>query len=46
LIEVKRGISSNATVPVGHRYKPGVYFAEVIQGNSKITLKLMKDASD
>jgi uncharacterized delta-60 repeat protein len=44
VVEVKGGITSNTTVPIGHTYRPGVYFAEVIQDGKRVTLKLVKGA--
>lgn len=42
VMETKQGIAPNSTVPVGHNYKAGVYFAEIAQENKRITLKLVK----
>jgi hypothetical protein len=46
-----KGIASNTTVPVGHSYRPGVYYAEVLtlklpimQDGKRVTLKLVKGA--
>ena len=33
----------NSTLQVGASYRPGVYFAEVTQGNQKVILKLIKE---
>ena len=42
LLEVKTGLSANGTVKVAASYKAGIYFAELIQGNKKVRLKLLK----
>jgi hypothetical protein len=42
VVEEKGRISSNTTLTIGRTYGPGVYFAEVIQGNRKATVKLVK----
>lgn len=41
-VEAKAGISANGSVSVGHNYRPGVYFAELLQGKQKVTMKLLK----
>jgi hypothetical protein len=42
VVEVRQGIASNTTVPVGRSYRPGVYYAEVLQDGKRVTLKLVK----
>jgi hypothetical protein len=42
ILEVKTGLSSNGTVQVAGTYRPGIYFAELVQGNKIIRLKLLK----
>jgi hypothetical protein len=42
VVENKRGLAANSKVEVGHHYRPGVYHAELIQGNHHILLKLVK----
>jgi hypothetical protein len=44
VVEVRQGIASNATVPVGRTYRPGVYVAEVLQEGKRATVKLIKGA--
>jgi hypothetical protein len=44
MIEVKQGIAANGTIPIGHQYRPGVYYAEVLQNGKKATVKLVKTA--
>jgi hypothetical protein len=41
VVEV-RIISPNETITLGAMYRPGVYFAEVIQGKHKASIKLVK----
>jgi hypothetical protein len=43
-VEGKSGLASNTTLKVGHSYRPGVYFAQVLQGGKMVTLKLIKQA--
>jgi hypothetical protein len=43
LIEVKQ-FAPNVANRFGHAYKPGVYYAEVLIGNRKQTLKLLKSS--
>jgi uncharacterized protein YccT (UPF0319 family) len=42
VIEVRQGIAANSTLPIGHNYKPGVYYAEVLQEGKRATVTLMK----
>lgn len=41
-LEVKTGLSPNGTVQVAGTYRPGIYFAELTQGDKKVRLKLLK----
>jgi hypothetical protein len=45
VVELKQGIAANTTVPVGHSYGPGVYFAEVLQDGKRAVVKLVKGAT-
>jgi len=42
ILDVKTGLSPNGTVQVAGTYRPGIYFAELIQGDKKVRLKLLK----
>jgi N-acetylneuraminic acid mutarotase len=42
VVEVKAGIAPNTTVPIGHSYRPGVYYAEVVQKGKRVSVKLIK----
>jgi hypothetical protein len=42
VIEVRRGLSPNATIYVGSKYRSGLYFVEIEQLNNKKVLQLMK----
>lgn len=42
VVEAKGGIAANSSLTIGHNYRPGIYFAEVIQGRQRVTLKLLK----
>jgi hypothetical protein len=44
LVETKI-LASGTNVQVGHTYRPGTYFAQVVQGSEKVTLKLVKTAA-
>jgi uncharacterized repeat protein (TIGR03803 family) len=44
VVEARQGIAPNSTVPIGHQYRPGVYYAEVLQDGTKATVKLVKAA--
>jgi hypothetical protein len=42
IMDEKNGLSANSTLRVGHSYRPGVYFVQVMQGGKAVTLKLIK----
>jgi hypothetical protein len=44
IVEGKNGIASTSTYRIGQSYRPGVYFAQVMQGGKMVTIKLIKQA--
>jgi hypothetical protein len=40
----QRRVTSGATINLGENYRPGLYVAEVRQGNKTISVKLIKQA--
>jgi N-acetylneuraminic acid mutarotase len=42
VVEMRGNLVSNTAVPVGHSYRPGVYFAEVVQDGKLVVVKLIK----
>lgn len=42
VVEARQGLMAGTSVPVGGAYKAGVYYAEVVQGNRRTVLKLVK----
>ena len=42
LVDGKNNITANSTLTIGQAYKPGVYYAEVVQDGKKVTVKLLK----
>ena len=42
VVEVKKGIGANGVITIGHQYRPGSYYAQVVQGSERITIKLVK----
>jgi len=42
VISIQPGVASNTTLNVGHKYLPGVYFVQAIQGKQIVLLKLVK----
>ncbi|MDQ6609429.1 MAG: family 10 glycosylhydrolase [Bacteroidota bacterium] len=42
LIESRKNVSPNGTYLFGQRYSPGIYYVEVIQGDSRVVMKLIK----
>lgn len=41
-IEAKAGVAANGTFQLGHNYRPGLYYLEVMQGKQRIIVKLIK----
>jgi hypothetical protein len=44
VVERKQYLQAHGTVPLGQTYRPGIYYAEVVQGNQRKTVKLVKTA--
>ncbi|MDO6430725.1 lamin tail domain-containing protein [Flavitalea sp. BT771] len=42
VVETRTGVAPNGTIQLGADFHPGVYFAEIVQGNSKIRIRLLK----
>jgi hypothetical protein len=42
VIEVRNGLPANGRIIFGGNYRPGVFYAEVLQGSRKVSLKLIK----
>jgi hypothetical protein len=42
ILETKAGVPANTTLQLGHHYRPGVYYAEVVQGSERVVIKLVK----
>jgi hypothetical protein len=43
VIEQRTDIPANSTFQLGNNYHPGIYIAEFMQGNDKVTLRLIKE---
>jgi hypothetical protein len=43
VVEQRTSVSANSTLQLGSQYHPGIYIAEFIQGNDRITLRLIKE---
>ncbi|HET9826656.1 MAG TPA: Ig-like domain repeat protein, partial [Chitinophagaceae bacterium] len=43
-IEIRSNVPANGTVVIGRKYRPGNYFAEVIQGKKRVMVRLMKQS--
>jgi hypothetical protein len=41
-IEERNAIAPNASIQIGAMYKPGVYYMQILQGNTVKTYKLLK----
>jgi hypothetical protein len=42
VVEVRRGIAANGILRIGDNYRPGTYIAELIQGNERVRVMLIK----
>jgi hypothetical protein len=45
IVEERRNITANGLLHIGGRFRPGIYFAEVIQGKEKVVLRLIKQSN-
>ncbi|MGN6296327.1 MAG: T9SS type A sorting domain-containing protein [Ginsengibacter sp.] len=43
IVEQRPSVSANSSLQLGAQYHPGVYIAEFIQGQNRITLRLIKE---
>jgi hypothetical protein len=43
VIEQRTDIPANSTIQLGDHYHPGIYIAEFLQGNDKVTTRLIKE---
>jgi uncharacterized membrane protein len=41
-MERKTNVAANSLLQFGANYKPGIYYVEVVQGNEKAMVKLIK----
>jgi hypothetical protein len=44
MVETRNGIVAGQALQIGMRYRPGIYFAQVIQGTKKVTTRLVKQS--
>jgi hypothetical protein len=42
IIEVRSNVAANSALQLGQSYRPGIYYAEVVQGKERVMIKLMK----
>ena len=42
MVDIKNNIAVNGTYNIGHNYKPGIYFVEVIQGKQRAKAIIIK----
>ncbi|MEP7109701.1 MAG: kelch repeat-containing protein [Ferruginibacter sp.] len=45
LIEVRNNVAVKGRLELGNRYRPGTYYVQVIQGNNKATVMLVKQGN-
>jgi hypothetical protein len=44
VVEVRKGIAANGALKIGDNYRPGTYIAELIQGNERVRVMLIKQS--
>jgi hypothetical protein len=44
VVESRGNINPNGTITLGHVYRPGVYYAQLVQGSRKVVVKLVKSS--
>jgi hypothetical protein len=44
LVEQRNNIAANSSIAIGHQYRSGVYYIQVIQGKEVITVRCIKQA--
>ncbi|TDH26763.1 T9SS type A sorting domain-containing protein [Segetibacter sp. 3557_3] len=44
LIEMRSKVASNSSLTIGDKYRPGIYYVEIVQGSERVILKLIKGA--
>jgi hypothetical protein len=42
VIDAKSKIGANSTIQIGHNYSSGIYYAELIQGNTRKVVQMVK----
>jgi uncharacterized repeat protein (TIGR03803 family) len=42
VVEARQGVAVNSTIIIGQYYRPGTYFARVVQGGEQVHVKLVK----
>ena len=45
IVEQRPDVPANSTLQLGNKYHPGVYIAEILQGKSKVVLRLIKEGN-
>jgi pyrimidine operon attenuation protein/uracil phosphoribosyltransferase len=43
IIEQRTDIPANSTIQLGGHYHPGIYIAQFLQGNDKVTRRMIKE---
>jgi hypothetical protein len=43
VLELKNGVAPNSVIRFGSTYRPGVYFTQIIQGDRKLVMRLVKE---
>jgi hypothetical protein len=44
IIETRRGVIANSTIRLGNNYRAGIYYVEIVQGDQKRVVPLVKSA--
>jgi hypothetical protein len=43
VLELKNGVAPNSVIRFGGNYRPGVYFTQILQGDKKLVMRLIKE---
>jgi hypothetical protein len=44
IVETRRGLIANSTIRLGNNYRAGIYYVEIVQGDQKRVISLIKNA--
>jgi len=42
VVETRANVSSNSVIKIGAKYRPGIYYVQIIRDNKRVILRLIK----